>query len=335
MDPDADLETVLGHAPELADLDRCAARREELVVPLRGGVDAATYLVKGPRGQVVVKLNDRGTEAEATALRAWKQHTTAVPDVLGAGSVRSRDGRRVGYLVLSALNNHEGRIVETGTDLLERCPWRARDLGRALGGELGRMHRAVHTGAVGNFADSPGAERSYDTWNAYLEDFLRMHATYLGEIGLGEREVEGACGFIRRCRFVEEGRYLHGDVSIRNLAVHGYAPVEISVFDPNPLIGDASWDVAPMVNNVEFNERRHGRTPDPPDELVRDRELLAGFRETYPRQMTEDALLTAQLLQAVLQAEHRETGLQEGRLSSHDVEVTRAFVRDAARRMSA
>lgn len=317
-----------------------AASLEEVapgsVVSLGGGADALTYLVRGLGRDVVVKLNDRGLRAEARALRAWKADATSVPDVLGVGTVPSTGPQQLTYLVLGALVNEDGEVVETAAEYLERAPTGARDVGRELGTELAKMHRAPCRTGFGNFADSPGAERSYGTWGAYLEEFFMQHADYVRGLGVTGGQVEKARAFIGECRSVDEARYLHGDVSIRNIAMRGYEPVRISLFDPNPLGGDPSWDIAPMTNNLEFNERRRraaGGGP-PSETLLRDRDILAGFWETYPHVVAEGSLLSAQLVQAVLQAEHRQDASDAGEVDDLDVEVTHQFIREVTGRMS-
>jgi fructosamine-3-kinase len=305
------------------------------VVSLGGGADALTYLVRCPGRDVVVKLNDRGLEAEARALRAWKAHTRWVPDVLGVGTVPSTRGRPVKYLVLGALVNDEGDVVETAAEYLDRSPAGARDVGRELGAELQRMHQARCDTGFGNFADSLGAVRTYGTWDSYLEEFFMQHADYARGLGIRDHQIEKACAFIRQAQYVGEARYLHGDVSIRNIAMRSYDPIRISLFDPNPLGGDPSWDIAPMTNNVEFNERRHRADDESAKTLMRDREVLTGFWESYPHVIDDRALLTAQLVQALLQAEHREDASERGETDDLDVEVTHEFIRHVVDRMSA
>jgi len=140
-----------GAFPDLFGLDQLPA---EQVVELGGGVDAATYLVRCPRRDVVVKLKSNGLEAEARALRAWQPYTPRVPEVLGSGTVPSAGERPTKYLILAALKNDEGRIVETAAEYLDRSPASARELGRALGAELHRLHQAVDETGFGNFADA-------------------------------------------------------------------------------------------------------------------------------------------------------------------------------------
>jgi len=321
-----------GEFPDLFGLDQLPA---EQVVELGGGVDAATYLVRCPDRDVVVKLKSNGLEAEARALRAWQPYTPRVPEVLGSGTVPSAGERPTKYLILAALKNDEGRIVEPAAEYLDRSPASARELGRALGAELHRLHQAVDKAGFGNFADSPGSERTYRSWSGYLEDFLALHADFVQELGIGEDRIQATIAFIRACPFIAEGRFLHGDVSVRNVAIFGYQPIAVGLFDPNPVSGDPSWDIAPMMNNVAYNELRQRREGGPSKELVRDRELLDGFWETYPGGVAQESLLAAQLVQAVLQAEVRQDRLRHGQADTVDVVVAYEFRRTAVDRTAA
>jgi hypothetical protein len=118
----AHLRWVLEESGEFIDLPRLDEMSPEQVVELAGGVDAATYLVKCPDRDVVVKLNSSGLEAEATALGAWKPYTPHVPEMLGLGTVPSTGDKPIKYLILSALKNDEGEVVETADDYLKRSP---------------------------------------------------------------------------------------------------------------------------------------------------------------------------------------------------------------------
>ena len=69
--------------------------------------------------------------------------------------------------------------------------------------------------------------------------------------------------------------------------------------------------------------------------LGRDRNLLDGFWESYPDDVAEESLLTAQLVQAVFQAEHRQARQQHGQADTVDVEVTSELIRATVDRMAA
>jgi aminoglycoside phosphotransferase (APT) family kinase protein len=167
------------------------------------------------------------------------------------------------------------------------------------------------------------------------EDFVALHADFVQELGIGEDRMQATLAFIRACPFVAEGRFLHGDVSVRNVGIFDYQPITVGLFDPNPVSGDPSWDLAPMINNVAYNELRQRREGQPSKELVRDRELLDGFWETYPGGVAQESLLTAQLVQAVLQAEHRKDRLRQGQADTVEVDVIYEFIRAAVDRAAA
>jgi hypothetical protein len=116
--------------------------------------------------------------------------------------------------------------------------------------------------------------------------------------------------------------------------VRSHDPLRISLFDPNPLFGDPSWDIAPMSNNVGYGEGRQRLDGESSEALTRDRDLLTGFWETYRGTVFDRLLLVAKLVQAVLQSEHRETTAHDGRFDDRDVEVTRRHLHDLIDRMS-
>ena len=321
-----------GEFPDLPDLDQMKPGQ---IKSMRGGVDAATYLVKRPDGDIVVKLNSEGLESEARALRSWKPYTDRVPEVLGLGTVPSSGEPPIKYLLLTALKNDDGDVIETADEFLERSQQSSRELGRALGTELHRLHQAVDRTGFGNFGDSPGSERTCQSWSAYLEHFFVTYADFVQQLGIDDDQIESVRGFMRACAFMPEGRFLHGDVTIRNVGVYSYRPITVGLFDPNPLSGDPSWTIAPMMNNVAFNELRERRESEPPTALTCDHELLAGFWESYPDKLVEEALMTAQLIQALLQAEHRQDRLQRKEIDSVDVEVTHEFISSLVTRMAA
>lgn len=334
-DGTAHLRWVLEESGEFPDLPGLSQMSPDQVVSLGGGVDAATYLVKCPDRDVVVKLNSRGLAAEARALRAWKPYTSRVPEVLALGSVPTAGEHSIKYLILGALKNDQSELVQTAADYLNESPASARELGRAVGAELHRMHQAVENTGFGNFADLPGSERTYSSWSSYLEDFFALHAEFVQQLGIHDHQIQAAREFIRTCPFVAEGRFLHGDVTIRNVGVYSYRPITVGLFDPNPLIGDPSWDIAPMTNNAAFNDLRSRRESEPPAALMLDRELLAGFWESYPGDIAEESLLTAQLVQAILQAEHRQDRLDQDQTDTVEVAVTHDFIRSIMDRVTA
>jgi len=90
-----------------------------------------------------------------------------------------------------------------------------------------------------------------------------------------------------------------------------------------------------MMNNVAYNELRQRRERAPSKELLRDRELLDGFWDSYPGDVAQASLLAAQLVQAVLQAEHRQDRLRHGQADTVDLDVTYEFIRATVDRVPA
>ena len=152
-----------GEFPELPDLDQM---KPDQIESLGGGVDAATYLVKRSDGDVVVKLNSEGLESEARALRSWKPYTERVPDVLSLGTVPSSGDPPIKYLLLAALKNDEGDVIETADEFLERSQQTARELGRA--------GRRAAQNASGAGRDRLRQLRGFTGQRAYLSQLERL-----------------------------------------------------------------------------------------------------------------------------------------------------------------
>jgi hypothetical protein len=64
-------------------------------------------------------------------------------------------------------------------------------------------------------------------------------------------------------------------------------------------------------------------------------DLLAGFWETCPNEVAEESLLTAQLMQALLQAEHRQDRQHRNETDTVDGTVTHEFISSLVNRIAA
>lgn len=331
---DKHIRAVLDKASVLPGVESIEDLRPEQLSILAGGVDAATYLVSSAEGQVIIKINDHGIEAEAEAINAWRKRHARVPEVLASGTVPGTvRHKKVKYLIEKALVTRYGRVVETAANYLVYKPDKARAVGRLLGVELTKMHRAVADRSFGEFADAPGNTAPYQSWNAYMLGYLNVHRRYLRGLGIGEDLLEQLAEAIKRCRFVSQGRYLHGDFSIRNAAIKSFEPLKVSVFDPNPIVGDPTWDIAVLFNNYEFQKRRLEYDDGQKDLYVRDQQLLIGFKQGYQRKIYEENLLVAQLFQAILQAQYTADKVKQKKLDKVDLQVREAFIKDTVRRI--
>ncbi|NUQ32272.1 MAG: phosphotransferase [Dermatophilaceae bacterium] len=299
---------------------------------MSGGVDASTFLVHRAAGDVVVKLEGTGLEAESGALRAWSSHSHHVPDVLGFGRLAQGGcAEPVPYLVLEVLRDHAGGVAPTASELLEATPDLGSRIGEALGAELCRLHEAVHHEGFGNFGDSPGAERTYDSWGAYLSDYLGLHRDFVTATGVSDRRLRLALDALRDTSYDDAPRLLHGDVSVRNLAVYQRDPLAVGLFDPNPLGGDPSWDLAPVANKAALGDelcRRGGES----GSAATDAAVWSGLQAAYGA-LPDGRMVAAQLVQAVLQAEARHHGRGDGDLGEREVAVADDFVRELVDRL--
>lgn len=320
------IRSVIEDSRAVPDINSIDELRQEQVDRLGGGVDAATYLLTTPQVKVIIKLSYSGIEAEVEALQAWRKRHVRVPAVISSGIVpiTKGDQRPVKYMVQEALLDRHGRLVETCASYLVHSPKQAREIGRLLGAELNKLHRAVATRSFGDYADAAGNTAAYASWNAYLLDYLQVHVDYLGELKIDDEKIEAVKHFIAVHKFVSRGRYLHGDFSIRNAAVKPYGRMRVSLFDPNPLIGDPSWDIAVLFNNYEFHKRRCEYDDSHRELYVRDQQLLIGFKQGYRRQINQGSLLVAQLIQAILQARYVEDS--ERKDDPLDLRVRQEFV---------
>lgn len=303
------IASVINDSKVLDSVKSIDELRPEHLQPLSGGVDAATYLVNLPKEQVIIKLGTEGVAAETEAIEAWRNRHVRVPKILKKGIVPATKGakQQLYYLVQKAMLDTSGRLIETAADYLVYAPDKSRQVGRALGVELNKIHGSVSDRSFGEFKDSSGSRSSYKTWNGYIIDAIKKQASYLKDLGVTDEALANVLTNISEHHYVKKGRYLHGDFSIRNTAVKSHDPLKVVLFDPNPLIGDPMWDVSFFANNAEYAKRRLNYDDSQKDLSVRDQQLWVGFKQGYTRRINEISLKSAQLIQAVYQAQYTQT----------------------------
>jgi fructosamine-3-kinase len=329
------ISSILKREKLFPGFERVENLRPEQISVLAGGKNAAVYLVRAPDGQVIIKIDDQGIDAEVEAFAAWRKQGARVPDIYGTGSLSaaSSNGKKLKYAVQKAFVTKHGVIAETCANYLAHEPHKARAIGKLLGVELTKMHRATTDRTFGEFADSWGRTVPYRSWNNYLLGFVEYKAEYLKKIGVSDTNPQEVSEYIQQCQYVNKGRYLHGDFSIRNAAVR-FEPLKVGIFDPNPVIGDPTWDIAVLFNNYEFSKRRFNADGLHKDIYDRDKQLLIGFRQGYGRTINPGSLLTAQLCQAILQAESTEPKIKDGRLDKLDMQVRLDFIKETVSKMA-
>lgn len=324
------IRSVIEETKALPEIDSVESLRDEQIDALGGGVDAATYLVKSKDKQVVIKLSTNTIEAEAEALKAWKEQGALVPEVSAHGTVPAskEDDPKVMYLVQEAITDENGRIAETAANLLTYSPDKAREVGRLLGNELKKMHGAVSDRSFGDFVDSTGNTAPFKTWNAYISGYLDEHRDYLKEIGVSDEQLSQLQKFIDSESFVSQGVYLHGDFSIRNAAIRSYKPLKVFLFDPNPIVGDPAWDVAVLVNNYEYQKRQMEHGADNQDLHERYKDLHDGFWKGYSLDISQQSLKLSQFFHTILQAQYKADKVEKDEADTVELQVRKELIYD-------
>lgn len=282
---------------------------------LRGGYASALYSIETKENFVVAKLRSDGVEAEHEAIEAWNAHGVPVPTIRRKGILTgTKHLPQMKYLLMDFIANKKGDRALTGTAYLDKNPGRSRRVGQIMGRTLARMHRATSSRTFGEYADMTGSTAGpLKSWNSYLMGYLKLHRGYLQYIGLGRRLIQELTKKIRAMRFPAPGVYLHGDYSLRNVMVVSSNPLKIVVFDPNPLIGDPSWDVAVIFNNRDYRRKRYEWEPSNPEYRRihrRDQRFFEGFWRSYRLASTEkidhERIWISQLIQSIIHLQSEE-----------------------------
>jgi fructosamine-3-kinase len=278
---------------------------------LLGGKMSLIYALRVEGRWVVVKFRSRGGLAEAQALRAWNRVGASVVCVLANGVIREAGGGKeaVKYMVMEAVVDPQNRIARTAQEYLGDHPEEAREVARPLGEALAEMHRASAGTDFGEFADmdeKKDGKESPQSWASYLVGYLRQHHRDLLRLGFPPPRLHALRERIGGMAFPGTGVVLHGDFSARNSALVAHAPYQIKVFDPNPIIGHPSWDLAIIENNVDFSRRRLEHAPDRQDlrtKLQVEEGTLEGVLQGYARAGGEpcsgEEIAAAQLMQCL------------------------------------
>jgi fructosamine-3-kinase len=296
----------------IRSLDQLKAHHIKL---LSGGNNAVTWMIRKQDDYVVVKLDYRGIKAEAEALEAWKQRGASVVSVKSRGTIEQtkRLVRPIRYIILEGIVTSLGQPAPLAIDYVKMYPSRTRSIGRAMGRELAIMHSAIAKRTFGEFADMDGANtQPFQTWNAYLLQFLKNKHQTLLDLGFSEKQLKTLRSLVKSTRFPRTGRYLHGDYSLRNTVVETARPLRVRMIDPNPLIGHPLWDLAIVQNNYDFANRKTALKPGHQhyaQELTRWHEFwrgtMLGYKATSKHKVDKHKLLLTQMVQQVFQYDAR------------------------------
>jgi fructosamine-3-kinase len=283
--------------------------RSVTIAPVKnGGNLSACYMLTTPTGRFLLKLRHAGLFAERTAMSQWRRSGASVAEVVSGGIVPSTRGsaQSVKYIVLELVLDSSGEAAQTGTDFVKTNHHRTKSIGYQMGAELAQMHRASTTKTFGEFGDMWGKSAPYGTMNSFLSSHIDNSEALLTQMGYNRQLLKRLHTEISKIRFVKHGRYLHGDYSLRNILIARSRPLKIVVIDPNPLIGDPSWDLAVLYNNVDFARRQLAHQPGTAKtkrlyELERDclAGLIQGYQDTTRHRINPVKVKACQLIQAM------------------------------------
>jgi len=281
------------------------------ITTLPGGKMSLIYGIRAQGRWVVVKFRSRGGLAEADALRAWNRVGASVVAVMASGVLPAVQGLKepVKYMVTEGAVDHQNQLAKTAQDYLVDHPEESKAVAVPLGEALAGMHRAVAGTGFGEFADmgeKKDGESTPQDWAGYLVGYLEKHTGDLLRLGFAPSKLEAFKERVGRMVFPKQGVMLHGDFSTRNSALVSHEPYMIKVFDPNPIIGHPSWDLAILENNCDFSKRRVDHSRDR-QELKTKLEVeeatlegvLHGYRSAGGETSGSEAIATAQLMQCL------------------------------------
>jgi fructosamine-3-kinase len=318
--------------PSLSSLDQLES---DALTVITGGMLSANYLLRLPDEQaVVIKLLFEGAEAEAEALAFWHRSGANVVEVIRAGTVpkTKRTKHPVKYLILEGVLDHDSRPAPTCQQYVTEHPSATLHVGRLLGRELAKMHTRTTYRTFGEYADLPNANAPFKSWNAYLEGYIDMHHDYLLTLNIVDADIDRLRHAIRSSRFSSHGRYIHGDFSLRNALIEKRRPLTVKIFDPNPTIGDASWDLAVLQNNHDFSRRKAELAPNNNSYHAQHRTdhdiwrgVVRGYETVTRQQINMYHIVLSQIMQTIflLQIEEKKKRMNRKRYLSrgHELEV--------------
>ncbi len=328
------LKTLVEELHGIEGLNSLSDLGEGDVIALAGGNMSVDYAIPVNGRWVVVKFRSAGAEAEAETLRAWRQAGASVVKVFNSGTLPKIEGqeREVKFLVLQAAMDEQNDLAETGKEYIKRHPGATYEIAVQMGRVLAAMHRAKASHPFGEFADMWGSEEGKPpmlTWNDYLLGYVEEHHDDLMNWGFTPLKIENLKRSLAALKFPEQGVYLHGDFSSRNAMIVAKDPYRVEVLDPNPLIGDPSWDLAVLYNNEEFERRKLDH--DLESGVFRSahqiaKEILEGVLEGYEQaggeKIEPKAIAASQLMQCMYLFPGKEKrAKKEGREPVEDIQA--------------
>jgi fructosamine-3-kinase len=228
---------------------------------LQAGEISAAFFINDKANPSVLKLRHRGADAEAEALRVWKQVGADVPDVKGSGVVPGTEGA-IKYVHMEAVLDQEGNLAPGAWHYLKTHPEARTQIITTMGLEMAKIHSVQTDKPFGAFADSWGSRHPEPTYQSFLKGLFYNYShrkekggeirNYFAECGISDEEVEGLNKAIDATKFPEKGTYIHGDMGYHNVLIQDGDRLRVRTIDPNPRIADPYWDLAHQAARSEL-----------------------------------------------------------------------------------
>lgn len=233
------------------------------VTALEGGVSSACYIIQNNGESQVLKLRNDGMDAEAKALQIWEKTGASIPKVFSSGTISSTvdTALPVKYLLLEGIVDESGNGAPLASTYIDTNPSANAEIAYAMGGELAKMHRATSSRPIGPYADMWEAKLDTESWSQFLIDDMMRHKRLLTELGFSDEQIGMIRHTIGNLPEPEESVYLHNDFAPRNTLVKATDPLAVSIFDPNPIVGDRHWDLARQVNRHGIAQKKAEANP--------------------------------------------------------------------------
>ena len=272
---------------EIASIDNLAS---DAVDVLTGGNSSVVYRIQlaDQQEHYVVKFRNRGASAEAEALQAWQKAGVNTVIVRSYGTVPDVKPTKspIKYILMDAVLDEHGDPAKTGEAFVLEHPRQIIPVAEAMGTELSKLHRTYTKRSFGEFGDMWGNTAALKSFNAFLMNYVKQHKPTWRDLGFNDEQIDRFETMVKGCSFPKQSVFIHGDFSLRNVLVTSDKPVTICVFDPNPIVGDPTWDLAILHNNALYSAEKHRLRPTSKRyriEYLRDKNLLVGLYNTYER----------------------------------------------------
>ncbi len=337
---------VLENVSSLADLE------SSQVSVLDGGENSTCFFLNDNDQPVIVKFRHAGSSSETKALIVWGEHDLPVPKVISHGIVPGTQDfpNSTKYLVEEAIMDNDGNLSKSGYRFIAENPGELASVADRMGKILAGIHSVKANGMkFGGFADTWGNANGIDSFEDYLVGSIKFQREFLTQEGLSPESIDSIIKSIQAADFSEQGVYIHGDYGLHNVLVRNDNAEDVIVFDPNPLVADPYWDIAPILSKLEVKRRKAEANPQNiefKEEFEKEKVYVDSLIKAYKVEMGEefdekrmDAIQFVRLVRKIDYGSRKEkaaSSIEQGTAEAKaiaDLEFYRQMMRDLAAKL--